>query len=98
MARAIADAFPGSRHLADAGLLGAADRAVWDYAVANGFVLVSKDEDFHRLSVLHGPPAKVIWIRTGNCSTDEVIALLRGRQEQIKSFVADEEARFLALA
>ena len=24
-----------------------------------------KDEDFHRLTVLHGPPPKVIWIRLG---------------------------------
>ena len=41
---------------------------------------MTKDEDFHRLSVLHGPPPKVIWIRLGNCSTDEVIRLLRRRR------------------
>jgi predicted nuclease of predicted toxin-antitoxin system len=62
------------------------------------FVIVSKDENFHRLSVLHGPPPKVIWIRLGNCSTDEVIRLLRGRSQEIEAFVAHEEAAFLALA
>jgi predicted nuclease of predicted toxin-antitoxin system len=60
---------------------------------------VSKDEDFHRLSILHGPPPKVIWVRLGNCSTDAIISLLRARREEIEGFVAHEEAAaFLALA
>ena len=59
---------------------------------------MTKDEDFHRLSVLLGPPPKVIWVRLGNCSTDDVIRLLRVRREEIEGFVAHEEAAFLALA
>ena len=51
-------------------------------------MIVSKDEDFHRLSVLHGPPPKVIWIRLGNCSTDDVMQLLRMRRDEIEAFVA----------
>ena len=74
------------------------DRAIWAYARAHGFVIVSKDEDFHRLSVFHGPPPKVIWIRLGNCSTDDVIRLLRARREEIEAFVNHAEAAFLALA
>ncbi len=61
-------------------------------------VIVSKDEDFHRLSVLHGPPPKVIWVRLGNCSTDDVIRLLQARREEIDAFLAHTEAAFLALA
>jgi predicted nuclease of predicted toxin-antitoxin system len=74
------------------------DRAIWAYARDHGFVIVSKDEDFHRLSVFHGPPPKVIWIRLGNCSTDDVIRLLRARREEIEAFVNHAEAAFLALA
>jgi predicted nuclease of predicted toxin-antitoxin system len=59
-------------------LLGATDRVVWARAAREGFVLVTKDEDFHRMSVLLGPPPKVIWIRLGNCSTAEVARGLRG--------------------
>ena len=59
---------------------------------------MTKDEDFHRLSVLLGPPPKVIWVRLGNCSTDDVFRLLRVRREEIEGFVAHEEAAFLALA
>ena len=61
-------------------------------------MIVSKDEDFHRLSVLQGPPPKVIWVRLGNCSTDDVIGLRRMRRDEIEMFVAHEEAAFLALA
>ena len=34
-----------------------------------GCVLVTKDEDFHRLSVLKGARPKVVWLRVGNCAT-----------------------------
>jgi predicted nuclease of predicted toxin-antitoxin system len=74
------------------------DRAIWAYARDHGLVIVTRDEDFHRLSVLHGPPPKVIWVRVGNCSTDDVIRLLRVRREEIEGFLAHEEAAFLALA
>ena len=74
------------------------DRVIWTHARDHGFVIVSKDEDFHRLSVLLGPPPKVIWIRLGNCTTEDVIRLLRARREEIEAFVGHAEAAFLALA
>ena len=79
-------------------MLAAADLAIWEYARENGLILVSKDEDFQQLSVLFGPPPKVIWIRLGNCSTDDVIRLLRDRRDAIEAFLQHEEAGFLALA
>jgi predicted nuclease of predicted toxin-antitoxin system len=33
--------FPGSVHVRDCGLKGGADQAIWEYARANGFTLVS---------------------------------------------------------
>src|SRR2546422_6085470 len=39
------------------------------HARDHGLVIVTKDENFHRLSVLLGPPPKVMWVRLGNCST-----------------------------
>ncbi len=54
-------------------------------------------EDFHRLSVLRGGPPKVIWLRQGNASTEEVARLLRERREDVLLFVSQAEATFLAL-
>ena len=95
---ALADVYPGSAHVGEVGLLGAADVDIWRHARDNGFVIASKDEDFHRFSVLFGPPPKVVWIALGNCSTAQIIRLLRDSQDQIEEFLGHEEAGFLALA
>lgn len=94
---ALADLYPGSAHVRTVGLEGSSDFSVWEYAAAEGFLLVSKDEDFHRLSVLRGFPPKVIWIRLGNCSTSDIEQVLRQRFEQVAAFAAHEEAAFIAL-
>jgi predicted nuclease of predicted toxin-antitoxin system len=95
---ALADLYPGPAHVSDVGLAPASDHVIWTHAREHGFVIVSKDEDFHRLSVLLGPPPKVIWICRGNCSTNDAIRLLRLRHGEIEGFVEHEEAAFLALA
>jgi predicted nuclease of predicted toxin-antitoxin system len=94
---ALADVYPKSVHLGSEGLTGSTDATIWAHAAARGFLLVTKDEDFHRLSVLRGFPPKVVWIRLGNCSTAEVAHLLRVRVEQVVAFAAHEEAAFIAL-
>lgn len=78
-------------------LSGRSDAEVWERARVGGFILVTKNEDFQRLSVLYGPPPKVIWIRLGNCATADVARLLRFRAEQIRAFADDSELAFLAL-
>jgi predicted nuclease of predicted toxin-antitoxin system len=94
----LADVYPGCSHVGDRGLAGRPDHAIWQHARDQGFVIVTKDEDFQQLSVLHGAPPKVIWIRLGNCSTADISRLLRGRRNEIDRFIADSEATFLALA
>jgi predicted nuclease of predicted toxin-antitoxin system len=93
----LSDLYPDSIHVSSAGLMAARDRQIWQYAAANGFVLVTKDEDFHRLSVLHGAPPKVVWIGLGNCPTDDVARLLWARHRDLVQFVEHPEATFLAL-
>jgi len=78
--------------------MAARDRDIWAYASANELVLVTKDEDFHRLSVLYGAPPKVVWLGLGNCSTNDVARLLRARHREIVEFVEHPEATFLALS
>ena len=69
--------FPDSLHVRDIGLERAMDEDIWGFARDNGFVIVSKDSDFHQLSFLFGHPPKVIWTRRGNCSTAAVVSLRR---------------------
>ncbi len=94
----LSDLFPNSLHVRDVGLKAADDPTVWNYAKEHGFVIVSKDSDFHQRSLVLGYPPKVIWIRLGNCSTAEIKQLLRQYEDAIKSFEGDSEATFLSLA
>lgn len=94
---ALEELFPGSSHTSLVGLAEASDTEIWRYSGANEFVLVSKDADFHQFSMVRGAPPKVVWIRLGNVSTEAVAALLRARAADIRTFVTDAEAIFLAL-
>lgn len=93
----VGDLYGAPAHVGELGLNGAPDREIWAQARAAGFVLVTKDEDFHRLSVLLGPPPKVIWLRLGNCTTADVARQLRVRHDEIARFAEHEDAAFLAL-
>ena len=42
--------YPGSTHVRTVGLHAADDDRVWTYAAEQGFVIVSKDADFHQRS------------------------------------------------
>jgi predicted nuclease of predicted toxin-antitoxin system len=52
----LADLYPGSVHVAEAGLVESPDREVWEYAKANVFLIVSTDSDFYELATTIGPP------------------------------------------
>ena len=97
LVKKLQDLFPGSIHVRDVGLQSASDEDVWSHASQQGFVIVSKDSDFHQRSFVFGHPPKVIWVRKGNCSTLDIETILRSHQADLKLFVDDESAAFLAL-
>lgn len=93
----LGDLFPDSTHVRRVGLQSALDTEVWKYAAANQLIIVSKDSDIHDLSLLYGEPPKVIWIRTGNCSTREVAMLLRSEFDLISRFALDSGSSLLVI-
>ncbi|MBL8703213.1 MAG: DUF5615 family PIN-like protein [Rhodospirillales bacterium] len=56
--------FPGSVHVRSAGLARAGDMAIWQYARQHGLAIVTLDSGFHDISVLHGAPPKIVWLRS----------------------------------
>jgi predicted nuclease of predicted toxin-antitoxin system len=91
LCQALADLFPESLHVRVLGHGGATDTKVWDLARAHNCLVVSKDEDFSRLAVLHGAPPMFVWIRRGNCSTSEIARLLRQHHDEILRFGEQRE-------
>lgn len=85
--------FPATiTHVKDVGLTDANDYAIFMYARANQFdAIVTLDDDFVKLLNLHSAPPKIIWIRTGNCSTAFLADLLLDKAPIIKDFVNSTE-------
>ena len=94
----LSDLFPDSSHVREIGLKEADDPSVWDYAKQQGFMIVSKDSDFHQRSFVFGCPPKVVWTRLGNCTTTDVEQIIRRNFEGIRAFYEDEQAAFLIVS
>jgi predicted nuclease of predicted toxin-antitoxin system len=84
---ALEPVYPDSAQVAQVGLSGANDRAVWQYARDQGYVLVSKDDDFLDLAAHHGPPPVVIRLALGNCPNERIVQALLGQARAIHDAV-----------
>ncbi len=51
----------------ESGLNESDDRVIWDRALSEGRIVVSKDEDFVILASRPGDRGRMIWVRLGNC-------------------------------
>ncbi len=94
----LADLFADSLHVRTVGLANVDDGLVWQYAKDNGLIIVSKNLDFHHRSLLFGFPPKVIWIRRGNCSTQDIETILRHFQAEIEAFWNNPLGAFLVFS
>lgn len=93
----LSDLFPGSEHAYEAGLGGATDTRLWEYARAGGFTILSKDNDFRQRAFVSGPPPKVIWLDVGNAGTAPIVELLRRSHIRIETFNETPDAALLVL-
>ncbi len=93
--RLLESQFPGSAHVRDCGLKGHPDDAIWNYARANGFTVVSKDGDFYQRSLLLGAPPKLVWLCVGNCTRQQLLELLLKHENDIRSLESAPESVLL---
>lgn len=63
-----------AEHVVDLGMASADDRALWDYAVTNSAVIVTKDEDFAIRRALAPTGPAVLWVRRGNTTRRALLA------------------------
>ena len=90
--------YPGSMHVREAGLRGAEDGTVWDYAREQGFTIISKDTDFRERSFFGGFPPKVIFLDVGNAGTTMIAALLQRERQRVETLEKQEDTSFLILS
>ena len=93
----LAQLYPDSIHVAQAGLLESPDREIWEFAKAGNCVIVSTDTDLHELATTTGPPPKVVWLRRWAHPTRDAERVLRREAIRITEFAADPELAVLVL-
>lgn len=84
--------FPDCSHVTACGLERANDAAIWDYARRNGLALLSKDDDMRALVEAHGAPPRLVWLRLGNVTTQQIVQALRLNADAIRSFLSGTES------
>jgi predicted nuclease of predicted toxin-antitoxin system len=67
------------------------DRKIWDIALREERILVSKDEDFFILATRPHNTGRLLWLRMGNCRTTDLISSLNQRWELIVQAFDDHQ-------
>ena len=68
--------FPGSSQVSLLGLERATDAQLCEHAARHGFVLCSKDDDFHRLVAARDYLPRLVHLALGNVGNDAVLVAL----------------------
>jgi predicted nuclease of predicted toxin-antitoxin system len=75
----------------------AKDIEIWNYALANNFIIVTNDEDFLNLLNIKGFPPKIVLLKTGNQSNNFISNLLIKHFDDINSLSTSPEYGVLEL-
>ena len=93
----LGDLFLNSNHAYHLGLDRVEDRQIWQHAKENDFTIVTRDSDYNELLILLTFPPKIVWIRRGNCSTNEIENILRTHYVDIEELTNTESLGLLTL-
>jgi predicted nuclease of predicted toxin-antitoxin system len=77
------DLFPGSLHVRILGLAEADDLTIWNHAKEHGLVIVTQDSDYADWNKLRGAPPRIIWLRCGNASVEQIHLKIRNAADRI---------------
>ena len=88
---ALQDLFPGALHVRLLGMAEADDLAIWNYAKTHNLVIVTQDSDYADWNKLRGAPPKIVWLRCGNASVDQIHRKIRHAAERIRMMDKDPD-------
>lgn len=91
LARAITGAGYPARHVADLGLLQAADISIWKFACEQGCALITKDENFVAIRQRARDGVTVVCLRLRNSSRQALLAWFMPRLPEIVALIETGE-------
>lgn len=76
-------------HVRAVSLSDAEDAEIWEYAITNEFIVVTKDEDFAQRSnrSIGGPV--IVWLRIGNSTNAVLFAWIENRWQAIVTLLGE---------
>ena len=92
----ISTLYPDAKQIRSIGLENSSDIHIWEFAKDNGYSIVTFDADFYDITNLKGHPPKIIWLRIGNTSTDNIAKLFIDKFDQIHDFLINPANKKLA--
>ncbi|MGV3604720.1 MAG: DUF5615 family PIN-like protein [Dyadobacter fermentans] len=89
---ALVPEFDVLEHVRQLELTDANDYDIFMFARKNGYqAIITAEEDFIKLINQFSQPPKIVWIRTGNCSTEVLLSLLTEKVQTIKDFIQNKD-------
>ncbi|WP_373056931.1 DUF5615 family PIN-like protein [Zunongwangia sp. H14] len=88
--------YPEAKQVRELGLENVTDVEIWEFARDNGFAIVTFDADFFDLSNLKGHPPKIIWLRMGNTTTNNLEKVFMEKKELFAEFLMNSEYKDVA--
>lgn len=80
---------PEAVHVRTLNLEDVEDGSIWQYAKRHGDAIITFDQDFSELAMLRGTPPKIIWLRMGNSTNNEIAEFLKNNILLIRAFLDD---------
>jgi predicted nuclease of predicted toxin-antitoxin system len=71
------------------GLTEADDLQIWNYAKSHNLVIVTQDSDYADWNKLRGAPPKIIWLRCGNTTVDQMHLKMRSSAGRIQTLESE---------
>lgn len=88
--------FPEVKQVRQLGLENDLDIDIWQYAKEFEYTIVTFDSDFYDISNLKGHPPKIIWLRTGNTTTNFLAELIIAKNSIIEEFIFNDNYKEIA--
>jgi len=91
LARLLSERGHFANHVADIGLQDSDNSVIWQWALAHNAVILTKDEDFHRRSLLSRQAPRIVWLRIGNTSKRALLAWFEPLLAQVEAALTNGE-------
>lgn len=88
--------FPNSKHIKNIGLTDASDFEIWKYAKIHDFTIITFDADFADIAYIKGCPPKIVWLRTGNMTTNAIVEIIEKHNTTLKEFLEEPAYKEIA--